>query len=212
MKRIGLAMVAVLAVTSSIHTTVSADELRSGVYALRSIPGAQLDYRTLYLVVNNGNITGFFDNPSTAPAANNPDRDPTCRFLLRSTSVTRNEVDFATQFSGDRGEPISVAASAKGVWSVRVNGDLPNCDVPTISTGDSLTFSAARSWIGFASITSRRARLYSKPEDSAITKAYLVKDDVAAVLVRNGDWVQIDYFASGTDLVRWIKRADLQMD
>lgn len=126
--------------------------------------------------------------------------------------MTRNEVDFATQFSGDRGEPISVAASAKGVWSVRVNGDLPNCDVPTISTGDSLTFSAARSWIGFASITSRRARLYSKPEDSAITKAYLVKDDVAAVLVRNGDWVQIDYFASGTDLVRWIKRADLQMD
>lgn len=210
MKRVGLGVIAALAL--SIGAAAQADELRSGVYALRSVPGTQLDYRKLYLAVDNGNVTGFFDNPFTAPAANNPDRDPTCRFLLKSTSVTPNQVDFATQFSGDRGQPISVSSSAKGVWSVHVRGDLPNCDVPTISTGDSLTISAARDWIGFAAVASRRTRLYLRPDDSSVTKAYLVKDDVVAVLARKDEWVQVDYFARGTDLIRWIKRSDLQVD
>ncbi|MCM2481437.1 hypothetical protein [Burkholderia glumae] len=210
MKRIGLAVIAALAL--SISTAAQADQLRSGVYALRSVPGAQLDYRKLYLAVDNGHITGFFDNPSTAPAANHPDRDPTCRFLLKSTSVARNEVDFATQFGGAQGQPISVSSNAKGVWSVRVHGDLPNCDVPTISTGDALTFSAERAWIGFATVASQRARLYAKPEAPAATRAYLVKDDVAAVLARKGDWVRVDYFFRGTDLIRWIRRSDLRTE
>ncbi|GJH38545.1 hypothetical protein CBA19CS91_37330 [Paraburkholderia hospita] len=69
----------------SMANWANADELHSGMYELSTVPGNQLDYRKVYLVVEKHDVQGFFDNPFTAPAANNPDRDPTCRFLLKSS-------------------------------------------------------------------------------------------------------------------------------
>ncbi|WP_109483370.1 hypothetical protein [Paraburkholderia sp. C35] len=198
--------------TASILTVncASADELRSGVYELRTVPGTQLDYRKVYLAVEKGEVQGFFDNPFTTPAANNPDRDPTCRFLLKSSDAKGETITFATWFDGEKGGTISLAPGNQQSWSVKVNGDLPNCEVPTIESGDSLTFKTERNWIGFATIASKRAPLFSASQDAARTKGYLVKDDVVAVLARSGDWVQVDYFARGNDVVRWVRRGDLQ--
>ncbi|WP_198390133.1 hypothetical protein [Burkholderia ubonensis] len=189
-----------------------ADELRAGVYELRSVPGTQLDYRKVYVAVDKGAVTGYFDNPFTAPAVNNPDRDPTCRFLLKGEAEKGGAVGLATYFAGERGGRISVSLGDRGVWNVRVDGDLPNCEVPTIESGDFLTFKASRNWIGFATVASKRAPLSMAAQDSARSKAYVVNGDVVAVLVRQGDRVQIDYFARGSDVVRWIKRSDLRDD
>jgi hypothetical protein len=46
------------------------------------VPGTTLDGRKVYLAVDQGRVSGYFDNPFTTPAENDPDRDPTCRFLL----------------------------------------------------------------------------------------------------------------------------------
>ncbi len=148
----------------------------------------------------------------TTPAANAPDRDPTCRFLLKGTAGARG-VDFSTAFGGDHGDSITIAPAAQGHWVVTAVGDrLPNCDVPTISTGDTLAFGEPRDWLDFTQVAVRRARLYSAPQAQAATRAYLVKGDVAAVLARSGDWVEIDYFARGATRVRWVRRADLGAD
>ncbi|OXJ26565.1 hypothetical protein CFB46_07030 [Burkholderia sp. HI2761] len=189
-----------------------ADELRAGVYELRSVPGTQLDYRKVYVAVDNGAVAGYFDNPFTAPAVNNPDRDPTCRFLLKGGAEKSGAVGLTTYFAGERGGRISVSPGNRGVWNVRVDGDLPNCEVPTIESGDILTFKSSRNWIGFATVASKRAPLYATARDSSRSKAYVVSGDVVAVLARQGDWVQIDYFARGSDVIRWVKRGDLRDD
>jgi len=200
----------VVATSMLMPNWANADELHSGVYELRTVPGTQLDYRKVYLVVEKGEVQGFFDNPFTAPAANNPDRDPTCRFLLKSSDTKGNTITFSTYFADEKGGKISLSPGSQQSWAVKVDGDLPNCEVPTIESGDSLTFKSERNWIGFAMIASKRAPLFSASQDSARTKGYLVKNDVVAVLARIGDWVQVDYFARGNDLVRWVKRSDLQ--
>jgi hypothetical protein len=206
--RLGL----VLATGLLIAGCAGAEELHSGVYELRTVPGTQLDYRKVYFAVDKGEVQGFFDNPFTAPAANNPDRDPTCRFLLKSNGAKGNTTTFGTWFADEKGGKISLTPGTNEAWSVNVNGDLPNCEVPTIESGDFLKFKSERNWIGFAMIASKRASLFSASQDSARTKGYLVKDDVVAVLARSGDWVQIDYFARGNDLVRWVKGSDLRND
>ncbi|HDR9202010.1 TPA: hypothetical protein QDB48_003341 [Burkholderia vietnamiensis] len=177
---------------------------------MRSVPGTQLDYRKVYVAVDNGAVAGYFDNPFTAPAVNNPDRDPTCRFLLKGRGEKSGAIGLATYFAGERGGRISISPGNRGVWNVRVDGDLPNCEVPTIESGDFLTFKSSRNWIDFATVASKRAPLYATAQESSRSKAYVVSGDVVAVLARQGNWVQIDYFARGSDVIRWVKRSDLR--
>lgn len=211
MKRIFIVLAAALALAGSTAARAGG-EPRAGIYALRSLPGARLDYRSLRLAVDHGLVTGWFDNPSTAPAANNPDRDPTCRFLMTGRPDEHGRLDFATGFAGERGGHIVMQRDARGAWTVQALGDLPNCDVPTIAVGDTLSLGEARDWRGFVTVASPCAPLYSAPGMQAITRAWLVKGDVAAVLAREGDWLRIDYFSGGGELLRWIRRADLRAD
>lgn len=208
MKRLLLGWVAASALMAA--GCAGADEVRAGVYELRSVPGTQLDYRKVYVAVDNGAVAGYFDNPFTAPAVNNPDRDPTCRFLLKGRGEKSGAIGLATYFAGERGGRISISPGNRGVWNVRVDGDLPNCEVPTIESGDFLTFKSSRNWIDFATVASKRAPLYATAQESSRSKAYVVSGDVVAVLARQGNWVQIDYFARGSDVIRWVKRSDLR--
>ncbi|MDD1791361.1 hypothetical protein [Burkholderia gladioli] len=201
MKRIFIVLAAALALAGSTAARAG-DEPRAGIYALRS----------LRLALDHGLVTGWFDNPSTAPAANNPDRDPTCRFLMTGRLDEHGRLDFATGFAGERGGRIVMQRDARGAWTVLAVGDLPNCDVPTIAVGDTLSLGEARDWRGFVTVASPRAPLYSAPRVQAVTRAWLVKGDVAAVLAREGDWLRIDYFSGGGELLRWIRRADLRAD
>ncbi|CAG9197310.1 conserved exported hypothetical protein [Burkholderia vietnamiensis] len=210
MKRLLLGWVAASALMAAGYA--GADELRAGVYELRTVPGTQLDYRKVYVAVDNGAVAGYFDNPFTAPAVNNPDRDPTCRFLLKGRGEKSGAIGLATYFAGERGGRISISPGNRGVWNVRVDGDLPNCEVPTIESGDFLTFKSSRNWIDFATVASKRAPLYATAQESSRSKAYVVSGDVVAVLARQGNWVQIDYFARGSDVIRWVKRSDLRDD
>ena len=187
----------------------SGEELRAGVYSLRTVAGADLDHRKVYVAVNGTEVSGFFDNPLTTPAANNPDRDPTCRFLLKGSRTAAGDLKFATSFAGERGASIDVKARGQGTWSVHVDGDLPNCEVPTVDSGDWLTLESERHWIGFARIASVRAPLLNAPRADARSKAYLVRNDVVAILERSGDWVKIDYFQRGGELLRWVRESDL---
>lgn len=192
-----------------IARAAGAEELRSGVYALRTVPGADLDHRKVYIAVDKGQVTGYFDNPFTTPAENNPDRDPTCRFLFKGASAPDGKLQVTTFFAGKLGASLALSPGNVGVWSVHVDGDLPNCEVPTLESGDSLTLESTRNWIGFASIASARATLFVGPADGARTKAYLVRDDVVAVLQKEDKWVQVDYFQRGKDVVRWVSTRDL---
>ncbi|MBN3761030.1 hypothetical protein [Burkholderia sp. Ac-20365] len=185
------------------------EELRAGIYALRTVPGADLDHRKVYVAVNGTEISGFFDNPFTTPAANNPDRDPTCRFLLKGSSAAGGVVEFTTFFGAERGASIAVTSRGRGAWSVHVDGDLPNCEVSTVESGDSMTFDSERHWLGFARIASAKAPLFNEPQADARSKAYLVRNDVVAILERHAGWAKIDYFQRGGNLVRWVNASDL---
>jgi hypothetical protein len=211
MKRFWMSsIVAATLMAAGAGAAASADELRAGIYDLRTVPGTTLDGRKVYLAVDQGRVSGYFDNPFTTPAENDPDRDPTCRFLLEPARPQGGSIRFKTAFADEQGDPLQLTSTGHGDWKVRVGGILPNCGIPTIDTGDTLHLSTEKPWLAFASVTARRAPLYTAASDDARGKAYLVRNDVVAVLERVGPWVRVDYFARGADLIRWMKRADLR--
>ncbi len=210
MKRFWMGWVAAATLMAAAGPAASADELRAGIYDLRTVPGTTLDYRKVYIAVDQGRVSGFFDNPFTTPAQNDPDRDPTCRFLLEPASVQGRSISFATAFAGEQGDKLQLTSNGQGDWKAQVGGTLPNCEIPTIETNDYLHLNTEKPWIGFASVAAKRASLYTAANEGARGKAYLVKNDVVAVLERVGPWARVDYFSRGTDLIRWMKQSDLR--
>jgi hypothetical protein len=49
----------VVAASMSMANWANADELHSGMYELSTVPGNQLDYRKVYLVVEKHDVQGF---------------------------------------------------------------------------------------------------------------------------------------------------------
>ena len=129
--------------------------------------------------------------------------------MLKGSRTAAGDLELATFFARQRGATIDVKTRRQGTWAVQVDGDLSNCEVPTVDSGDWLTFEAERHWIGFARIASARAPLFNAPRGDARSKAYLVRDDVVAMLEQNASWVKIDYFQLGGDFVRWMDEGDL---
>jgi hypothetical protein len=152
-----------------------AGDAQSGVYALSSAPGTQLDFRKVYLAWDNDRVSGFFDNPFTRPAINDPNDDPTCRFFLSGEVTPRGDIRLDTWYpdsqSGniETGAPI-VLKRKQGAWEATVTGDLPNCDASTVSTGDLLTLKSSNPWRSFAFVNKPKTYLYSKPENGMRTK------------------------------------------
>ncbi|MGF6596744.1 hypothetical protein P3T23_001455 [Paraburkholderia sp. GAS448] len=191
-----------------------ADDARSGIYTLRSVPGTQLDFRKVYLALDGIKASGFFDNPFTRPTANDPDADPTCRFFLSGEVTPQGEIRLDTWYpdrqSGkiETGAPIILKKKGEA-WVATVSGDLPNCDAPTIDTGDFLTLKSSRPWRNFAFVNKSKTFLYSAPDDAERTKGYLVRFDAVAVLESDHEWLHVDYFRNDADVVRWVKGLDL---
>lgn len=191
-----------------------ADGAQSGIYTLRSVPGTQLDFRKVYLASDGIKASGFFDNPFTRPAAGDPDADPTCRFFLSGEVTPQGDIRLDTWYpdrqSGkiETGEPIILKRKGR-VWVAMVSGDLPNCDVPTIETGDSLMLTASKPWRSFAFVNKPKTFLYSEPDNVKRTKSYLLRFDVVALLGSHREWLKVDYFRNDADIARWVKSADL---
>jgi len=185
----------------------------SGIYAISSTPDAKLDYRKIYLTTNGMSVNGFFDNPYTRPAVDHPDDDPTCHFFV-SGEFHVDEIKLDTWFPDketgklDSGSPIFLKKK-EDKWIVSLGDDLPNCDIPTIDSGDSVSFATAKPWVGFAYINTSKAELYAEPNDANRTKGYLIHYDVVAVIKREGDWSSIEYLENGSKSVRWIKNKDI---
>ncbi|UOB58404.1 hypothetical protein MRS60_30000 [Burkholderia pyrrocinia] len=62
-----------------------------------------------------------------------------------------------------------------------------------------------------ATVSVQRATLYTAPDEAGASRAYLVQDDVVAVLKQSpAGWAYVDYAnASGKHLLRWIKADQL---
>jgi hypothetical protein len=108
----------------------------------------------------------------------------------------------------ETGSPI-VLREKSGQWVATVTGDLPNCDAPTIESGDFLKLDAPRPWKSIGYINKSKTFLYSDPSDDSRTKAYLVRSDPVALVQSKGEWVEINYFGHRANLLRWLKRTDL---
>lgn len=203
----------VLIILSSFN--VARCEELSGVYALRSVAGTQLDYRKVFLSFDGDQVSGFFDNPFTQPASNDSDANPTCRFFLTGRLSSAGEVKLDTWYPSqpgkpdETGAPIVLKRGDDGKWTVGLSGSLPNCDVPTIETGDFLKLEAPRPWRSINYVTVVKSVLYAAPTDSSKTRAYLVRFDPVGMLDTHSNWSKIDYFGKDGDLVRWVKSSDL---
>jgi hypothetical protein len=214
MKKVSIRMISAALIMLSSFNAARSEEL-SGVYALRSVAGTQLDYRKIFLSFDGGQVSGYFDNPFTQPVSNDSDANPTCRFFLTGKLSSANEMKLDTWYPSQSGKldeggaPIVLKRGDDGKWTVGFSGALPNCDVPTIATGDFLKLEAPRAWRSISYITVPRSILYSAPADDRKTRAYLVRFDPVSVLDTHSNWSKIDYFGKGGDLLRWVKSSDL---
>ncbi|MEM5446684.1 MULTISPECIES: hypothetical protein [Paraburkholderia] len=210
-KTIGMALIMLSAFN------VARSEEQSGAYTLRTVAGTQLDYRKLFLSFDGDRVSGFFDNPFTQPASNDPDANPTCRFFLTGKLSSAGEVKLDTWYPTERGKADETGASvalkkrSDGTWIATLSGALPNCDVPTIATGDFLKLDTPQPWRVINYVAVPKSILYSAPADSSRTKAYLVRLDPVAVLETRSSWSRIDYLGKGGGLVRWVKSSDLSV-
>lgn len=191
-----------------------ADEISSGIYKLRTQPESQLDFRRVYIADDNGKISGFFDNPLTRPAENDLEGNLTCRFFLSGSTVDDGSIRLETWYPGELMSQFQTGASIvlrekSGAWVATVTGDLPNCDAPTVETGDVLTLDQPKSWKNIGYINKSISPLYSKPSEGSRTKAYLVRHDPVALLEGNTEWLHIIYIGHGSNLSRWLKRSDV---
>lgn len=190
-------------------------DLQSGVFSLRSVPGAQLDFRKIYLVKRDGKVEGFFDNPFTQPTENNPDANPTCKFFLNGEFYTPGEIQLHAWYpesdqAGDASAGASIFLTKSGdSWKVRIAGDLPNCDMPTVETGDFIKSDMVEPWQSIAYISKPKSYFYTRPHDTDRTRGYLVHSDAVAVIKYEGDWALVNYLRGDINLIRWMKRADL---
>jgi hypothetical protein len=188
-------------------------EISSGSYTLRTLPGSQLDFRRVYMAEDDGKIFGFFDNPFTRPAKNDPDENLTCRFFFSGSALGDGSIRLDTWYPDEQtghietGAPI-VLRERSGAWVATVTGALPNCDAPTIETDDFLTLDRPEPWKSIGFINKARSFLYSEPNEGSRTKAYLVRSDPAALLQGNIGWLHITYIGHGSNLSRWLKRSD----
>jgi hypothetical protein len=202
---------AALVLTSGL---VLAGEINSGNYALRTLPGSQLDFRRVYIADNDGKVSGFFDNPFTRPATSVPDENPTCRFFFNGSTLGDGIIRLDTWYPDEQTGRIETGTSIvlrekSGEWVATVASDLPNCDAPTIETGDFLTLDKPEPWKSIGYINKAKTFLYSEPSEGSRTKAYLVQSDPVALLLSNGEWLHIKYIGHGSNLSRWLKRSDL---
>ncbi|MCP3716892.1 hypothetical protein [Paraburkholderia sp. CNPSo 3281] len=64
-----------------------------------------------------------------------------------------------------------------------------------------------------ATVSAQKATLYTAPDDSHASRAYLVQNDTVTVLKQSpSGWAYVDYVtASGKHLVRWIKADQLSI-
>jgi hypothetical protein len=62
-----------------------------------------------------------------------------------------------------------------------------------------------------ATVSAQKATLYTAPDDTIASRAYLIQNDVVMVLKQSpGGWTYVDYVnASGKHLLRWIKSDQL---
>jgi hypothetical protein len=188
--------------------------ISSGNYALRTLLGSQLDFRRVYMAEDDGKISGFFDNPFTRPANNDLGENLTCRFFFSGSTRGDGSIRLDTWYPDEQtghietGSPI-VLREKSGAWMATVTGDLPNCDAPTIETGDFLTLDKPEPWKSIGYINKSRSLLYSGPNEGSRTKGYLVRSDPVALLQGNSEWLHITYIGHGSNLSRWLKRPDL---
>lgn len=196
--------------------------LVSGIYALRTVADSRLDTRQVYLSVNQGRISGYFDNPFTQPASNVPGLDPSCRFFLRGVSRDANHFVLHSFYPDkddggkvETGGAITLRRVDSG-WTLSVDGEFPNCDVATVSSGDRLTLNVAKpAWIRFGYVDVNKAPLYKGSAFSTKTSGYLIRYDPVALLEpeTQSEWAHIDYLKVRLgDLVRWVRANDVKFD
>ncbi|WP_347555291.1 hypothetical protein [Robbsia sp. KACC 23696] len=221
-RRLAVTVLSLAALGGAIVKPAQADDsgtLQSGVYTLRTDPNSQLDSRKVYLAVDQGEVSGYFDNPYTQPARNVPDLDPTCRFLLHGSVSDGTHIVLQSSYpekesgKSESGGTLTLTKNDRG-WEVTVNGDLPNCEVATVSDGETLTLSKVQpDWRGFGYVAVAKAPLYTSASERAKSAAYLVRYDPVAVLRQSGQpgWLYAEYLnARKGVLKRWMKSSDVQ--
>lgn len=78
---------------------------------------------------------------------------------------------------------------------------------PSIMQGTDYSLTYNKKWIGLKTISVEKAYLYNEPNLSAKHKAYVVKDNIVAVLEEKGDWTFIEYRSEQDKFYKgWIKK------
>ncbi|NWC92252.1 MULTISPECIES: hypothetical protein [unclassified Pseudomonas] len=132
----------------------------------------------------------------------------TCTFFLQG-QVDGAKASVSTWL--DATYPGTVAASSDGVTlTVEKGREHPGCIsvlMPEIATGLDLTQTAAKKWIGLVTVSSDKAFLQKTPDAKASHRAYVVKDDVVAVLAFKDGWAQVEFInAEGRSSKGWISQ------
>jgi hypothetical protein len=132
-----------------------------------------------------------------------------CEIVFRGQARGRSIAVVATD--GEDTLPGRLAATADGiVLTVPGGQQLAGCGMtigPDIATGLALSRTGAGSWTSLARITAARARLRPSP-GAAPGRAYLVRQDVVAVLRRRGSAVEVVFHGARTTR-GWVAAAEL---
>ncbi len=132
----------------------------------------------------------------------------TCTFFLQG-KVDGAKASVSTWL--DAAYPGTVAASSDGVTlTVEKGREHPGCIsvlMPEIATGLDLTQTAAKKWIGLVTVSTDKAFLQKTPDAKASHRAYVVKDDVVAVLAFKDGWAQVEFInGEGRSSKGWISQ------
>ncbi|NWE42234.1 hypothetical protein HX875_22345 [Pseudomonas yamanorum] len=132
----------------------------------------------------------------------------TCTFFLQG-KVDGAKASVSTWL--DATYPGTVTASSDGVTlTVEEGREHPGCVsvlMPEIATGLDLSQTAAKKWIGLVTVSSDKAFLQKTPDAKASHRAYVVKDDVVAVLAFKDGWAQVEYInGEGRSSKGWISQ------
>ena len=164
-------------------------------------------YEELMLAVDQeGNLEGYYNESQGEGIVK------TCTFFFKGKAAD-SRADITAW--NDQSVPGVLKAEAKGVnLRIEHGRDFPGCSMvlmPEIAQGISLDKTMEAAWNTLDVVDSERAYLYSAPVDDKKLKTYLIKNDVAGVLAKQGDWVKIEFPREGKKSVTgWVKAVDVK--